>query len=234
MYSASDSQPYISVEYLRTNGEDSISKYFSVDKLTKIYETKYDSQNRIIYYGLKDLQADPTYDQSFEWTYEYRDSITNKSKIVIQTIFNTNKKGGKDFHFRVLSEYDNKNRKVKDTRESEPSDPMAQITAYKYDDKDSLIEEKTDGITVDIFNKHINEPCNKEINRQLKTSDYTSIKNLVKKILSEIKETINSSNCKTLVYKYNSSDKQIQLIVRKVQPYWEGGRNVSLIKIETL
>ena len=228
-FSKTGKEPYTRVEYFRTNGEDSISKHFSGDKLNMVYTTRFDNLDRIVYYGMKDFNAGSTYDRSFEWAYEYRDSIISTGKIVIQTVFVANDKGGKDFHFRILNEYDKKNRKIKETRESKTNDPMAQITTYKYDDKDSLIEEKTDGIETELSSQHISTPCDTEAERQLTISNFQSINNLVKQLLIENKKIINSDRCENFIYKYNSPDKQTQLIIRKVKPYWEGGRNASFI-----
>ncbi len=52
-----------------------------------MYQTNYDNFERIIYYSLKDFNADTTHDRGFEWFYIYSDSLISTGKIEMQTIF---------------------------------------------------------------------------------------------------------------------------------------------------
>ncbi|NMC99591.1 MAG: hypothetical protein GYA62_07725 [Bacteroidales bacterium] len=139
-YSKFNKRPSTRLEYFRKNKEDSISKHFLGDTLRCIYETRFDSSDRIVYYALKNYYPDSS--SGFEWNYEYRDSLLNTGKVLIQTIFVTDDFNVRQFHFRVLSIYDGKNRKIKEIRESKTNDPWAQITTYIYNDKDSVVEER--------------------------------------------------------------------------------------------
>lgn len=225
-YSKTDKEPSTRIEYFKTSGEDSISKHFSGDELSMIYTTRFDNIDRIVYYGMKYFNAVSTYDSGFEWTYEYRDSLISTGNIVIQTVFVANDKGGKDFHFRILNEYDKKNRKIKEIRESQMNDPMAYITTYKYDDKDSLIEESVDGIGNVLPSKHINTPCDMEVEKSLAVSNFGELNNLVRQLLIENEKMLNSKKCEDYFCTYISPDKQMTLNIIKRQPYWCEGRRV--------
>lgn len=224
------SKPSTQIEYLGINGRDSISKHYNDGKPSKIYQTRYDNIGRIIYYGMKDLNADSTSDHSFELFYEYRDSSISTGKIEIQTIFVDDAFGDKRYHFRVLNEYDNKNRKVKEVRESEANDPMAQITIYTYNNKDSLISEKVDGVeTLSAQEKHINTKCNIESEYSFVATDYNSIQQLIYQLLIENKKLLTNNQCENYFLTLISYNKQTRLTIEKRQPYWCGGRKVVFI-----
>lgn len=224
------SKPSIQIEYLGINGRDSISKHFNDGKPSKIYQTCYDNVGRIIYYGMKDLNADSASDHSFELFYEYRDSSISTGKIEIQTIFVDDAFGDKRYHFRVLNEYNSKNRKVKEMRESEANDPMAQITIYTYNNKDSLISEKVDGVeTLSAQEKHINTKCNIESEYSFVATDYNSIQQLIYQLLIENKKLLTDNQCENYFLTLISYNKQTRLTIEKQQPYWRGGRKVVFI-----
>lgn len=229
-YSKTDKEPYTRVEYFRTNGEDSISKHFSGDKLNMIYTTRFDSLDRRVYYSMKDFNADSTYDPSFNDTYIYKDSMINTGKISIQTVLSD-----EEFNFRVLSYHDKRNRLIKEVRESQPMDSMAQITIYSYNEKDSLISEKVDGMEVLHSNaKHINSRCDIEVEKSFTFSNFSDINNLVKQLLNENKKMLTSKKCENYFCKYISVDKQMTLSIIKRQPYWCEGRRVIFTITQTL
>ena len=97
-YSVNIEEKHTRIEYFRTDGKDSISRHFRADKLSKIYETRFDDLDRVVYYSLKDYNA--RNDHSFEWTYEYKDSLTSKGMVYVQTVFVDDNYGEKRFHFR--------------------------------------------------------------------------------------------------------------------------------------
>lgn len=232
-YSDRDKEPGIRIEYLKTNKNDSICKLFTGHKLAMVYETRFDKLNRIIYYSMKRFWPNDGEDDGFEWTYDYQDSLTNFGKLTKQTVFVDDAYGDKRFHFRVISEFDRKNRKVKETRESEANDSMAQITTYIYDNNDSLLEErvKTGGYE-NVFphtKNHINTPCDITKERTFAVSKFSDFGPLIKQLLIENNEMLNSNDCENFICTYISPDKQIIISIRKVRPYWEGGRNVSVI-----
>lgn len=219
------SEPSVKIEYFGINGRDSISKHFNEGKLSMTYKTNYDNLGRIIYYGMKDFNADSTYDRGFEWFYEYRDSIISTGKIEIQTIFVDDAYGDKRFHFRVLSEYDNKKRKIKETRESIANDPFAQITIYTYNDKDSLISEKIDGMEfLSSKEKHTNTKCDIETEYSFVATDYTSIKRLIHLLLMDNKKMFTTDKCVSYFLTLFAPDKQTRLTLVKHKPYREGRR----------
>lgn len=220
-------EPTIQIEYFGINGRDSISKHFKDGKPWMTYQTNYDNLGRIIYYGMRDYNADSTYDPSFEWFYEYRDSLIATGKIEIQTIFVDDSYGEKRFHFRVLNEYDSKNRKVKETRESQANDPMAQITIYTYNDKDSLTSEKVDGMEIlSSKEKHINTKCDIENEYSFVATDYNSIKQLIHQLLIDNKRLLTTDKCENYFLTLVSTANQTKLTVVKRKPYWCEGRKV--------
>lgn len=221
-------EPSINIKYTTTSGQDSLSKHYSGDRLIMIYQTKFDNAGRIIYYGMKDFNADSTYDRGFEWFYEYRDSLIETGKIEIQTIFVDDAYGDKRFHFRVLNEYDNKNRKIKEVRESKPNDPMAQTTIYTYNDNDSLISEKVDGMEMlSTKGKHKNTKCDIENEYSFVLTDYNSIKQLIHQLLIDNKKLLTTDKCENYFYTLISNDRQTKLTLVKRQPYWCEGRKVT-------
>ncbi|MBL1181571.1 MAG: hypothetical protein D8M18_10795 [Bacteroidetes bacterium] len=221
------SEPAINIKYFGVNGRDSISKHFYEGKPSMTYKTNYDNIGRIIYYGMKDFNADSTYDRGFEWFYEYRDSSISTGKIEIQTIFVDDAAGDKRFHFRVLNEYDNKNRKIKEIRESEPNDPTAQITIYTYNDQDSLISVNVGGMeTLSVIEKHINTKCDIENEYSFVATDYNSIKQFIHQLLIDNKNPLTKDKCENYFLTLISFDKQTRLKILKQQPYHCGGRKV--------
>lgn len=218
-------EPSVKIEYFGINGRDSISKHFNEGKLSMTYKTNYDNLGRIIYYGMKDFNADSTYDRGFEWYYVYRDSIISTGKIEIQTIFVDDAYGDKRFHFRVLSEYDNKKRKIKETRESKANDPLAQITIYTYNDKDNLISEKIDGMeSLSSKEKHTNTKCDIETEYSFVATDYNSIKQLIHQLLMDNKKLLTTDKCENYFFTLFAPDKQTRLTLVKHTPYREGRR----------
>jgi hypothetical protein len=228
-FTGSKTQPLTNIQYFRTNGEDSISKHFNGDDLTMIYETKFDNLDRIVVYSMTDLR-DST--NGFIWTYEYQDSIISTGKIVIQTIYVNDDNGEKKFHFRVLNEFDMKNRIVKETRESKVNDPDAYVTNYSYDNNNQLIDEEI--VIIENENKIDQQiiPCHQEILRDLKVSNFTEIKNLIEKLLLENMQMLNSNDCENYFCKYVSLDKQSYLSIVKRKPYWCEGRTVTFSIIQ--
>lgn len=221
------SEPAIQIKYLDIIGRDSISKHFYEGKLSMTYQQKYDTVGRIIYYGMKDHVADSTYDRGFEWLYEYRDSIIVTGKIEIQTIFVVDTNGDKRFHFRVFNIYDNKNRKIKEIRASEPNDPTAQITIYTYNDQDSLIFVNYWGDeTFSEKEKHINTKCDIENEYSFVDTNYDSVKQLIQQLLWENKNLLTKAKCENYFLTLVSFDKQTRLKIIKQQPYHCGGRKV--------
>jgi hypothetical protein len=221
------SEALIQIQYFGINGRDSISKHFKGDKPSMIYQNKYDNLGRIIYYSMKDFNADAAFDQSFKWFYDYRDSSIGEEKIEIQTIFYENDSGDKRFNFRVLNFYDSKNRKVKELRESEPNDPMSQITLYSYNDKDSLISEKVDGMEmIAAKGKHINTKCDVENEYSFGATDYYSVKQLIHQKLTDNKKYLITDKCENYFYTLISYDQQTKLTLVKRQPYWCEGTKV--------
>lgn len=229
-YSIMDSQPNVRIQYLKTNGEDSIEKHFKGENLNTVYETKVDTLGRIIYYAMKDFMDD---NKTFVWTYEYTDSIISTGKIEIQTVFVNDTYGNKHFHFRVLNEYNQDNMKVKEIRESEIKDTMPLITAYKYDRNNKLISEEEDGIENILPIKHVNTTCDIELEKVLTVSNFKDINNLVKQLLLKNKKMLTTNKCKNYVCKYISPDKQNILAIIKREPYWCGGRTVIFTMSKT-
>lgn len=220
-------EPSIQIEYFDINGRDSISKHFNEGKPSMIYQRKYDTTGRIIYYGMEDYNADSTYDRGFEWFYEYRDSIIVTGKIEIQTIFVVDTCGDKKFHFRVFNIYDCKNRKIKEIRASEPNDPTAQITIFTYNDQDSLISVNVGGMeTLSVKEKHINTKCDIENEYSFVDTDYDSVKQLIRQLLCENENLLTKAKCENYFLTLISLDKQIRLKILKRQPYHCGGRKV--------
>lgn len=230
------SESSIQIEYFGINGRDSISKHFKEGKPSMIYRTNYDDLGRIIYYGMKDyFNTGTTYDRGFDWFYEYRDSLITTGKIEIQTIFVDEAYGEKRFHFRVLNEYDIKNRKVKQTRESQSNELMAQIIIYKYNEKDSLISEKVDGMeTLSSKEKHIDSKCDKENKYSFVATDYNSIKQLIHQLLIDNKKLLTTNKCENYFLSLISLDKQARLTIIKQQPYHCEGRRVIFTMSEKI
>lgn len=229
------SEPSIKIEYFGTNGRDSISKHFNEGKPSMTYQTNYDNIGRIIYYGMKHFNADSTYDRGFEWFYEYRDSSISTGKIEIQTIFVDDAYGAKRFHFRVLNEYDNKNRKVKEVRERQANDPLAQVTTYLYNEKDSLISEKVDGMeTLQSSEKQINTKCDIENEYSFTTTDFNSIKQLTRQLLFDNKKLLTTDRCENYFLTLIATDKQTRLTLVKRKPYHCEGRQVYFSTTQTL
>jgi len=230
-----ESEPSIQIEYFGINGLDSISKHFIDGKPSMMYQTNYDNFERIIYYSLKDFNADTTHDRGFEWFYIYSDSLISTGKIEMQTIFVDDAYGEKRFRFRFLNEYDSKNRKIKETRESQSNDPMPQITIYTYNDKDSLISEKVDGMeTLLSKEKHINTKCDIENAYSFVSTDYNSIKQLIHQLLLNNKRLLTTDKCENYYLTLFSTDNQTKLTVLKSKPYWCGGRKVYFTTTEKM
>lgn len=232
-YSRTDKTPNTIIYYFRKTGEDSISKHFNGNKLSRIYETKFDKHNRKVYYALKDFSANSGNDRGFEWFYEYRDSSIKTGKIEIQTVFVDDAYGDKRFHFRVLNEYDSKNRKIKEIRESKTNDPMAQTIDYTYGENDSVIETRvrTFGFDNTFSNRsgQENTPCNKEIEKEFVVSNFRDYELIIEKLLLDNKKILTTEECENFICSYVSPDKRMKITIRKVKPYWEGGRNASVI-----
>jgi len=229
------SEPSIQIEYFGINGRDSISNHYKEGKPSMTYQTNYDNLGRIIYYGMKPFNAESSYDPSFEWFYEYRDSSISTGKIEIQTIFVDDAAGAKRFNFRVLNVYDSKNRKVKELRESEPNDSMAQITIYTYNDKDSLISEKVDEMEIlSSKEKHINTKCDIETEYSFVSTDYSSIRHLIRQVLIDNKKLLTTDKCENYFLTLVSSDNQKKLTVVKRKPYWCEGRKVIFTTTEKM
>lgn len=203
-YSKYTKQPSTRLKYFRTNKEDSISKHFDGDKLSCIYETRFDSLDRIVYYSLKNFNPDNTY-SDFEWTYEYKDSITTKEKYLIQTVYVKDNYGDRRFHFRDIMIYDDK---------GIPRD------SYEFESDNSN------------QSKHKNTKCWQVNEMTFTVSNINDIKVLIKQMLQENKKILTNKRCKNLIYNYISPDKQIELSIRKVEPLWEGGRNVTFKKTQ--
>jgi hypothetical protein len=198
IYSKYMEQPYTDIDYLRSNREDSISKHFAGDKLSCIYETRFDSLDRIVYYALKNYDTSHYYND-FEWTYEYKDSITSRNKFLIQTVYVKDNYGDKRFHFRSLMIYDEKG-----------------IPKYYY------VSEPDDSNQ----GKQKNTKCLQSNEMTFTVSNINDIKVLIRQMLKENKKILTNNKCKNLIYDYISPDKQKVLSIRKIEPYWEGGRNV--------
>ncbi|MES2727639.1 MAG: hypothetical protein V4643_11095 [Bacteroidota bacterium] len=223
-YSIMDSKSNTRIQYLKTNGEDSVEKHFKGENLNTVYETKLDSIGRIVYYAMKDFMDD---NKTFVWTYEYNDSIISTGKIEIQTVFVNDTYGNKQFHYRVLSEYNQKHKKVKETRQSEIKDTMPLITAYKYDRNNRLISKSVDGIENILPIKHVNTTCDIELEEVLTVSNFKEVNNLVKQLLLKNKKMLTTDKCKNYRCKYISPDKQNTLVIVKREPYWCGGKTVT-------
>ncbi|MES2381175.1 MAG: hypothetical protein V4538_09045 [Bacteroidota bacterium] len=229
-YSIMDSQPNVRIQYLKTNGEDSIEKHFIGENLKTVHETKVDSLSRIIYSAMTDVMNN---NKTFEWTYEYTDSIISKGKIAIQTVFINDFYGCKRFQFRVLEEYSQKSLMIKRILESKLNDPTPIVSEYKYDTNNKLISEEEDGIE-DIFPiKHVNTTCDIELEKVLTVSNFKDINNLVKQLLLKNKKMLTTNKCKNYVCKYISPDKQNTLVIIKREPYWCGGRTVIFTMSKT-
>lgn len=231
-YADFDKEPSTKIEYFRTNGGDSVCKYFSGNELTSIYTTGFDSIGRIISHAMTDFK-DST--RSFESTYTYRDSSISTGRILIQTVFNHDAFAGKRFGFQTLYEYDNKNRIIKETREDRTNDPMAQIIHYKYNGQDSLIEKRIDGIIGNMrsTNEPINTPCYRTIVKAFYVTRFSDYKPIIRQLLSENETILNANKCENFIGIYISPDKKMKIILRKVKPYWEGGRKVKVIVTKT-
>lgn len=225
-YSPFSKEPSVEIEYLRTNGEDSISKHFIGNRLAVIYETRFDKLNRIIYYARRDFG--PGYDAGFVWTYDYKDSIISTGKISIQSVFVDDDFGNKRFHFRVLSEYDQRNRKIKEIRETQANDPSAQITKYIYDSMGSLIERniETEGIIniLSLAAKNTKSKCDEEDMFIFPYRSFSEVKNIIRKALNDKKIYLTTEECENYFYVLSSLDKQTKLTILKRKPYRHEGR----------
>lgn len=229
-YSKFDKEPSVRIEYRRTDKEDSICKLFSGDKLAMVYETRFDSLDRMTYHAMKRYWPDNGEDDGFEWTYGYRDSLVNSGKFTILTRSVDDAYGGKRIDFTITTEYDRKNRKLKQISNNK-DDSVVRITTYIYDNKDRLIGERTGDHedTIWYADYKIRPSCDVSIERAFSISQFREFIPLIKQLITDNIETLNSNTCADFICTYFSPDKQLKIILRKVQPYWEGGRNVSVI-----
>jgi hypothetical protein len=197
-YSKFEKQPHTRLEYFRTNKKDSISKHFIGDNLSCIYETRFDSLDRIVYYALKNFDPEQSY-SDFEDTYEYRDSIANKEKFLIQAIYQKGNFGGKEFLRRDIMKYDDNG-----------------IPKYFYEYEFDNSE----------HNKQKNTKCWQESEKTFTVLNFNGIKSLIKQMLQENKKLLTTNRCENLIYTYVSPDKQTNLTIIKRKPYYCGGRSV--------
>lgn len=209
-------EPTTSISYTGKNGKDWISRTYNGNILSYIYESKHDSLGRVIYYGRKDLK-DST--NGFEWFYDYKDSLTSKGRrINIQTIYVDSKLGhGKEFHFMVLSEYDKKNRKIKETRQNKENDPMACITIYKYNKHDSLVSEKTWGREFISKKKRKNTKCNNVNQIDFAEKDFQSVKTKIFDLVLKNKNILTSNKCKYFYARYFSGNESEEIVIQKLR-----------------
>jgi len=216
---------YTRIQYLRTNKEDSISKHFVEDKLSMIYETKYDSLGRRIYYAMKNFMPTHAYDWGFKSTYEYHDSLTGTRRFTIQTVFDYDESDNKHFHSRVTSEYDNKNRKIKETSDR----PMSQSFRYFYDKNGHLIKTIRDDKVVFYHNRKIKKTkCRIETKRDFPDLNFSDYHSLVRQLVLENKKILTTEKCENFSHKYVSPNKQMTIIVNNSRRHHER-RNVSII-----
>lgn len=220
------SVPTVQIHYFGTQGRDSVSKIFHKGKLYLMYKYKYDKIGRIIYYGIKEFNTDSSYNRSSERFYEYRDSSISTGKIQIQTVFFVNDAyGEKKIIYKVITEYDKKKRKIKETQESKANDPLAQITIYTYNEKDSLISKKIDGMeTLNSIIKRTNTKCDTETEYSFLSTDYISIKQLTYQLLTENIKLLTTDECEYFLNKLIATEKQTRLTIIKHKPYYEGRR----------
>ncbi|QIH33448.1 hypothetical protein [Sphingobacterium sp. DR205] len=183
---------YTNIQYFGDKGKDSVSKHFDGRKLSMIYRTLYDSLERPRYYGMKDYRATNTYDDSFEWFYEYKDSVVGNEIIDIQTVYIKDRAGLKRFHF---------NRKMKRSKEGKIS--------YQY--KQNLPSSKPD-----------NSRCFFETTKEIGDLTFSAAKKLIESSIKENKKKIVSEECQDFVRTYCSADRNSKLIITKVRPYHEG------------
>lgn len=185
---------FTEIQYFGSKGKDSVSKHYLDRKLSKIYKTLYDSLDRPKYYGMKDYLATKTNDDSFEWFYEYKDSVADSEIIDIQTVYVKDRAGLKKFHF---------NRKMKRSKEGKIS--------YQY--KQNLPSLKPD-----------NSRCFFETTKEIGDLNFAAAKELIESTIKENKKKIVSEECQDFVRTYCSADKNSKLIITKIKPYWEGKR----------
>lgn len=197
-YSKFEKQPYTKIKYFRTNKEDSISKHFVGGNLSCIYETRFDSLDRKVYYSLKNYNPEESY-SDFEWTYEYRDSITDREKYLIQTVYVKDNYGDKRFHFRNIMKYDEKG-----------------IPKYYYEFETDNSKQR----------KLKNTKCWQENEMTFTKINFNDIKSQINEILQGNKKLLTNNRCVNLIHTYISLDKQTKLTIIKRKPYYCEGRRV--------
>ncbi|PSK93150.1 hypothetical protein [Taibaiella chishuiensis] len=185
---------FTEIQYFGNKGKDSVSKHFDGKKLSMIYKTLYDNLDRPQYYGMKDYQATKTYDRSFEWFYEYKDSIVGNGIIDIQTVYVKDHAGPKRFHF---------NRKMKRNKEGKIS--------YQY--KQDLPSSQPG-----------NAPCFFETSKDIGDLNFATAKDIIESAIKENKKKIISDECQDFVRTYRSADGDTKIIITKTKPYREGRR----------
>ncbi len=217
--------PYVEVDYLRKNKQDSISKDYRGDELLSVYETKFDSLDRIIYRSLK---QDSGMRVVFEEIYAYQDSTCSSGRVLIQTEYDG--KQERKFKSKESSYYDERNREIKKVREF-PGEAIHQVTLFVYDKKGELIEERWiwgDYETIIPMNeKSKNTKCIKELTMQLNATDIIDITTLAKRMVIKNKKFLIGEACENFAYMYTSRDNLREITVSKGQPYWEAGMMVT-------
>lgn len=214
----STTEPAIHIRYTTVNGQDSLNKYYSGNTIKTIYRRDYDGAGRRVYYGVREFNADSTFEDTYEDFYEYRDSLIETGKIEILTGYTLNTHGEKNyFSNATFIEYDHKGRKIKKYK---PNDPMSETTTYAYDENDSLISHKIDGWEMlETNEEHINTKCDIMDEFTFEKTDYNSVKQLIYQLFSDNKIPLAMEECEFYFQKLISSDKQTELRIIKMKAH---------------
>jgi len=207
-------EPSVGINYFRPNGQDSILNHFIGSEQNLTYVSKFDSLDRITFYGMIDYKS--SNDMLWEMTYEYRDSSTVTGAILIQDSYITYSQGEKEFQYMVLFYFDKKNRLIKEIRQGSWEDPRANIFTYSYNEKDSLINRKVEVVgiidNISYSEKRHNSMCNQENNLIGFTPNFHNINLEIKNLINKNILLSRNDKCEQLQFIFSTSNNEIQII----------------------
>jgi hypothetical protein len=211
-------KPSVEINYFRLNGQDSVLRHFTGNKLNRTYISKFDSLDRIKDYGWTEKTTGN--DTLWGLTYEYRDSSTITGNILIQDSYvRYSLSREKEFQYMVLFYFDKKNRLFKEIRQGVWDDPRANIFNYSCSEKDSLISRKVEimGIVDNISytEKDNNSKFNQESKLTVFSPNFQNINLEIKNLINNNALLRKIDKYEQFHYKFSTSNNEIQIIFSK-------------------
>jgi hypothetical protein len=182
------------VNYRKKDGRDSVYRELKNNKPVKLILSKYDSENRLSTYSVKNYEKP---DESYDWSYLYRDSVYPKGKMSSVIVFSTYAKRIKSFNYS-LNTYMNAN-----------GDTLKQVK------RNSLGQ-------VDVSNRNIKsfKRVNTHVVKYEQTvvftkADIQNPKLVVRKYVGALKRKLTDSHFDLLEYNYHNEDQSISVFIKK-------------------